>query len=118
MIRSVDVGEASSICMGRCRAACCQGPLVLRLSREEVDGFRSRAAALGLGPVRARTLEDGGALVRFTDYPGDRCPMLDPGTWACRIYPARPYRCRAFPERLTPGCPLSEVVFGQGGAGG
>ena len=44
--------------------------------------------------------------------------MLDPDTWACRIYADRPGRCRDFPERLTPGCPLSEVVFGEGGAGG
>ena len=38
-------------------------------------------------------------------------PMLDPETWACRIYEHRPRRCREFPERLTPGCQLSELVF-------
>ena len=110
------MAEASSICMDRCRAMCCQGPLVLRLSREEVGGFTSRAEALGTGPVRVRPLDDGGGLVRFTDHPGDRCPMLDPATWACRIYAHRPGRCQDFPERLTPGCPLSEAVFG--GTGG
>jgi Fe-S-cluster containining protein len=117
VIRAVDIEEASSICMDRCRAACCQGPLVLRLGKAELDDFRSRAASRGLGPVPAQTLDDGGGLVRFTDYPGDRCPMLDPGTWACRIYSHRPSRCRDFPERLTPGCALSEAVFGGRDAG-
>ena len=92
---------------------CCQGPLVLRLTKDEVDDFRSRAQSRGLGPVRVHAWGSGG-IVRFTDHPGDRCPMLDPDTWACRIYQHRPSRCRDFPEKLTPGCPLSEVVFGEG----
>ena len=114
VIRAVNAEDASSICMHRCRAMCCQGPLVLRLTKDEVGDFKERAVSLGLGPIHVQTSEDGGGLVRFPDHPGERCPMLDPGTWACRIYQHRPSRCRNFPERLTPGCPLSEVVFGGG----
>jgi Fe-S-cluster containining protein len=112
-MRPVSIEDASHICMHRCRAMCCQGPLILRLSRDEVVDFKERAASLDLGPVRVQPSEDGSGLVRFGDYPGERCPMLDPETWACRIYRHRPGRCRDFPERVTPGCPLSEVVFAE-----
>lgn len=98
--------EASRICMGQCKAMCCRGPQYLRLSADEVAAFRRHAAALG---VDAKVVEaaDGSGAVRFPDHPGDRCPMLDGATSACRIYAERPSRCREFPDRERPGCAIS-----------
>ena len=98
--------QASKICMTQCRAMCCRGPLVLELTVDEADEFRQRAAGLGT-EVDLYPLSSGGYGIRFTDYVGDCCPMLDRATFACRIYPHRPERCRQFPQRLTPGCPIS-----------
>ena len=98
--------QASAICMEQCRAMCCRGPLILELAAEEAEDFRSRAAALG-AEVDFLPLAQGRAGVRFSDYPGECCPMLDRETFACRIYRDRPERCRQFPERLTPGCAIS-----------
>jgi Fe-S-cluster containining protein len=97
---------ASRVCMNECKAGCCQGPLVLRLSDEEVSLLEGLARSLGVEMVTART-PDGGGWLRFSDHAGERCPFLDDETFACRIYQHRPQRCRAFPERFTPGCAIS-----------
>ncbi len=106
LVDGLTTEEASRICMEQCRAMCCRGPLILELSAEEAEDFRSRAAALG-AEVNFLPLSRGRAGVRFSDYPGEFCPMLDRDTFACRIYEDRPERCRQFPERLTPGCAIS-----------
>ena len=106
LIAGLTAEAASHICMNQCRAMCCRGPLVLRLTSAEVPGFKAHAAAIGV-EVLFRHGEDGGGLVRFSDHPGERCPMLDDATSACRIYDDRPQRCRDFPERLIPGCAIS-----------
>lgn len=99
-------GSDSDICMNQCRAMCCRGPWVLTLSKEEVGVFRVHAGDFGVKLVVGESC-DGGGRVRFSDHPGDRCPMLDPRSFACRIYEERPQRCRDFPERPTPGCAIS-----------
>ena len=97
---------ASEICMRQCRAQCCRGPLVLRLTPEEVVVLEGLAGALG---VEAAITPDagGGGQVRFLDHAGEHCPFLDNATSACRIYPQRPRRCRDFPQGPTPGCAIS-----------
>ena len=97
--------SASRLCMEVCRAGCCRGPLVLRLGADELARFRTLAA--GLGAALHVREDGGGGEVRFLEHPGARCPMLDGATSACRIYESRPLRCRAFPERPRPDCPLS-----------
>ena len=97
---------ASHICMVQCRALCCRGPLILRLAQHEAADFERRAANLGVA-LFMTSAPDGGAWVRFADHVGDRCPMLDDATSACRIYRDRPQRCRDFPEKPTPGCAIS-----------
>ena len=97
--------DASRICMDRCKAACCRGSLILTLKGEEVAAFRGKAVALGVDVVI--TEGPGGGWVRFTDHPGEHCPMLDDATSACRIYSDRPQGCRDFPQKLTPGCAIS-----------
>ena len=106
LIPGLTAEQASRICMNECRAGCCRGPLLLELTAAEVDDFKRRAVALGLTVAVARR-PDGGGWLRFADYPGERCPMLHPDTFACRIYADRPGRCRRFPERKTPGCAIS-----------
>ncbi|HET6344515.1 MAG TPA: YkgJ family cysteine cluster protein [Myxococcota bacterium] len=101
--------STAELCMGTCRAGCCQGPAYLPLAAAEVRDFAARALRIG-STVRLRLAADGTAQVRFPEHPGDRCPMLDPATFACRIYETRPARCRAFPEAPRPGCPLSELL--------
>ena len=97
---------ASRICMEQCRAMCCRGPIILRLSPGEVEGFKANAARLGV-EARVTATADGGGWLRFTDHPGDRCPMLDPDDFSCRSYADRPQRCREFPEKPEPGCAIS-----------
>ncbi len=92
--------------MEQCRAGCCRGPLILRLAADEVAAFQASATALGVA-AQVTPTSYGGGWVRFGDHAGQCCPMLDQATWACRIYEARPQRCRAFPERPTPGCAIS-----------
>jgi Fe-S-cluster containining protein len=120
MVRCPDTGEtmpphliagltheaATRICMGQCRAMCCRGLLILRLTGDEVPAFRGHAAALGVDLALTQTT-DGEGWVRFAEHAGERCPMLDDATSACRIYKDRPRRCRDFPERVTPGCAIS-----------
>ena len=98
--------EASRICMEQCRAQCCRGPLILELTKDEAPSFCGHAARMGV-EARVSARPDGSGWVRFSDYPGERCPMLDPDTNGCRIYRERPQRCRVFPERPTPGCAIS-----------
>ena len=97
---------ATDICMNQCRAMCCQGPLILRLVEDEPSVFEAKAAALGL-TVKIDPAPGGGGWVKFAEHPGERCPMLEEATSACRIYEDRPRRCRSFPERPTPGCAIS-----------
>ena len=97
---------ASHICMHQCRAMCCRGPLILRLTAQEAMAIKEQAAALGVA-LQMSQAPDGGGWVRFSEHAGERCPMLDATTFACRIYKDRPQRCRDFPERPTPGCAIS-----------
>ena len=97
---------ASQICMNQCHAMCCRGPWILSLSRAEVQVFRAKAEEMGVEAL-VRPAADGGGWVRFSEHQGERCPMLDPDTFACRIYDSRPQRCRSFPEQKTPGCAIS-----------
>ena len=97
---------ATDICMNQCRAMCCRGPLILRLSRDESSRFEEQAMALGL-TVKVDAAPGGGGWVKFAEHTGERCPMLEDTTSACRIYQDRPQRCRIFPERPTPGCAIS-----------
>ena len=106
LIPGLTAEQASRICMAECRAGCCRGPLLLELTAAEVSDFKRRAVALGLAVSIVRRPDSSGWL-RFADYPGERCPMLHPDTFACRIYADRPGRCRRFPERKTPGCAIS-----------
>jgi Fe-S-cluster containining protein len=68
--------------------------------------FEAKAAALGL-IAKVDPAPGGGGWVKFAEHAGERCPMLDDTTYACRIYEDRPQRCRSFPERPTPGCAIS-----------
>ena len=97
---------ATDICMNQCRAMCCRGPLILRLSGDESFRFEEQAMALGL-IVKVDAAPSGGGWVKFAEHTGERCPMLEDTTSACRIYQDRPQRCRIFPERPTPGCAIS-----------
>jgi Fe-S-cluster containining protein len=85
---------------------CCRGPIILRLTRVEVRGFKERAVKLGVDLQITQTA-DGGEWVRFSKHLGENCPMLDAATFVCRIYEDRPQRCREFPQKPTPGCALS-----------
>ena len=97
---------ASRICRQQCRAQCCRGPLQLRLSAAEMAAFRRHAAALGV-VLRLTPAADESGSVGFLEHPGERCPMLDHATSACRIYEDRPRRCRDFPGGPRPGCAIS-----------
>jgi Fe-S-cluster containining protein len=92
--------------MNICRAMCCQGPLLLELAEDELPSFVEQATMLGVKLEVSKGLQ-GGGWVKFSDHEGERCPMLDPHTFACLIYENRPRRCREFPEKWTPGCPIS-----------
>jgi Fe-S-cluster containining protein len=94
-----------------CRAHCCRGPLYLHLTATEVPTFRARAAALGV-ELELNEAPDGSGLVLFLQHPGARCPMLDDVSSACRIYDVRPGRCREFPDRPRPDCPISGAIQG------
>lgn len=98
--------EASNICMNHCRAMCCRGPLLLELASEEVDSFLANGERLQV-EVRLNRGMNEAAWLKFADHEGERCPMLDPDSFACRIYEDRPARCREFPVRKTPGCAIS-----------
>ncbi len=106
LIAGLTPEAASHICMNQCKAMCCRGPLILQLTVEEVPRFQTQAARLSID-AKITPAADGGGWVRFSDHPGERCPMLDPSTFVCRIYEERPQRCRDFPEKPTPGCAIS-----------
>ena len=78
----------------------------MELTLGEAAYFVEQAARLGV-ELRLNRGEDGRGWVKFSDHTGERCPMLDPATHECRIYERRPKRCREFPEKPTPGCPIS-----------
>lgn len=101
----LSVIDAQRLCREVCGALCCQGPQVLVLTADEVARMRAHAERLGARLV-LHARDDGGASLRFPDHEDDRCPMLDARD-ACRIYDARPTRCRAFPEGPRPGCVIS-----------
>lgn len=100
------ISEASHICMNVCRAMCCRGPLLLELLPPELPAFEEQARKLKV-ELRVSRGNDGRGWLKFSDYPGERCPMLNPVTFQCRIYDDRPARCRDFPEKQTPGCQIS-----------
>ena len=99
-------GQATRICMEQCRAMCCRGPLILELAPREVLPFQRAAGELAV-TAQLQVRQDGSGWLRFADHHGERCPLLDPASNACRIYEQRPQRCREFPERPTPGCAIS-----------
>ena len=103
---SLSPAAASRICMTECRAMCCRGPLILRLEPDEIAPFYRDADRLG-AVIQIRRAPDGSGRLQFLDHPGERCPMLDAATAACRIYPRRPQCCRAFPRKPEPGCAIS-----------
>lgn len=105
LIEGLTAEAASHICMATCKAMCCRGPLILTLSEEEAVAFEQWSPALGVPMVISHGAS--GAWLRFSDHPGERCPMLEDGTFMCRIYEKRPQRCRDFPSNLTPGCAIS-----------
>ena len=98
--------EANTICMEQCRGQCCRGALILRLGKNEVAEFKEMGAYLGI-ETNISVSRYGYAWVKFSEHIGEHCPMLDPDTSECLIYHNRPTRCRAFPEKPTPGCPIS-----------
>ena len=98
--------EANTICMEQCRGQCCRGALILRLGKNEVAEFKEMGAYLGI-ETNISVSRYGDAWVKFSEHIGDHCPMLDPDTSQCLIYDNRPARCRTFPEKPTPGCPIS-----------
>ena len=106
LVDGLSAEAASQICMNQCKAMCCRGSLVLQLTSGEVTAFREHAATLGIAALVTQT-SDGGGWVRFSEHPGEHCPMLDDATSACRIYEDRPQRCRDFPQNLIPGCAIS-----------
>ena len=96
---------ANYICIERCRAQCCQGPLILILSKKEKLIFTRTASDLGIS--LNMTSFGRSYLIKFEDHQGSRCPMLDSGTMKCMIYEDRPRQCRAFPVRPIKGCEIS-----------
>jgi len=99
------VEAASSICIERCRAQCCQGPLILCLSEEEKLIFQQKADGMGT-PLKI-TLLGQSWILKFQDHQGDRCPMLDSETMKCLIYEDRPSQCHEFPSGRIHGCEIS-----------
>ena len=98
--------EANTICMDQCRGQCCRGPLILHLEKNEVAEFKEMATYLGI-ETHISVSHYGAAWVNLSEQIGEHCPMLDPDTSQCLSYNNRPTRCRAFPEKPTPGCPIS-----------
>ncbi len=103
--RGLTVEAASFICIERCRAQCCQGPLILCLSEEEKLIFQQRADDM-FTPLKM-TLLGQSWLLKFQDHQGGRCPKLDDETMKCLIYEDRPSQCREFPSGPIDGCEIS-----------
>lgn len=106
---SLAILDNTELCMRQCRAQCCVGPSYLWLTPQEVTDFARQAEHLGVPSVVHRRTD--GGVVRFLEQVGERCPMLDPHTAACRIYDRRPARCRNFPEAPREGCALSQHLM-------
>lgn len=106
LVAGLSAEAASRICTKRCKAMCCRGSLVLRLTSDEALVFSEHAAILGVALLMTPTPDDG-VWVRFSEHPGEHCPMLDASSSTCRIYEDRPQRCRDFPPSFTPGCAIS-----------
>lgn len=106
LIAGLSAEAAAHICMNQCKGMCCRGSLVLLLTGREAHEFSEHAAKLGV-PLLMTPTSDGGSWVKFSEHPGEHCPMLDSSTSTCRIYDDRPQRCRDFPVDLTPGCAIS-----------
>lgn len=102
----LNVEEASHLCMTQCLAQCCRGATILALQPHEVVLLKQRADEFSV-TLMVEDRPGGVGWVRFTDHPGNHCPMLDDVTSSCRIYEERPQRCRDFPERVTEGCIIS-----------
>jgi hypothetical protein len=65
LIAGLSPEAASHICIHQCRAMCCRGPLILRLSWQEVLAFKRQAAALGVA-LKMSQAPNGGGWVRFS----------------------------------------------------
>ncbi len=105
LIGSLTADAAGHICMTVCHAMCCRGPIILTLTEEEALAFQHRATEMAIPLLITRGTS--GAWLRFSDHPGERCPMLEDGTFRCLKYEDRPQRCRDFPNNPTPGCVIS-----------
>ena len=99
------VEAASSICIERCGAQCCQGPLILCLSAEEKRAFKHKADQMGMS-LNMTSLGQSW-LLKFQDHEDGCCPMLDSETKKCLIYEDRPQQCQAFPAGPIEGCAIS-----------
>lgn len=106
LVAGLSAEAASRICKEQCGGMCCRGSLVLQLTSNEVSAFNEHAAILGVALLMTPT-SDGGMWVRFSEHPGEHCPMLDASSSICRIYKDRPQRCRDFPPSFTLGCAIS-----------
>ncbi|MDE2781214.1 MAG: hypothetical protein OXI91_16290 [Chloroflexota bacterium] len=51
--------EASDICMNRCRAMCCRGPLLLELGPDEVEDFLANGERLQVKVKANRGVNNG-----------------------------------------------------------
>ena len=99
------IEDASNICIERCGAQCCQGPLVLCLSEEERLVFKNTSDNMGTSLKITPFGESW--IVKFEDHQGDCCPMLDIKTMKCLNYEHRPRQCKEFPSRPIKGCEIS-----------
>ncbi len=106
LVRTIDPGEVSNICIGQCKAMCCRGPLILSLTNDEFVEFERYSGKLDLD-IKPIQRDDGTIGIRFLDFAGGHCPMLNPYTSMCMIYQNRPKVCRDFPTKYTPGCLIS-----------
>ena len=101
--------DDNKICINKCKAMCCRGPLVLQLTVVEHKFLKNIGKQLQLPVVSSATI-DGDYILKFLDHPGFHCAMLDSETSMCRIYEDRPKVCREFPLKVTPGCLISEKL--------
>jgi Fe-S-cluster containining protein len=125
------------VCRPGCRQ-CCMGAFAinqldaLRLQRGLADldaraperaariRQRARAAVARFSgefpgdPVTGLLAESEESLLRFENFANDEpCPVLDPETGLCELYPSRPMTCRVFgpPVRSEDGLGVCELCF-------
>ena len=48
LVRTIDPGEVSNICISQCKAMCCRGPLILSLTNDEFVEFERYSGKLDL----------------------------------------------------------------------